>query len=78
MTTYERLTPQKGIYHFVSGAGGQLREGDTNRSAMTAKVFDQDQSFMLVEIDADVLTFQAISRPGAIVDAGTIQRQVRR
>jgi 3',5'-cyclic AMP phosphodiesterase CpdA len=75
---YERLTPQKGIYHFVSGAGGQLREGDTKRSAMNAKTFDQDQSFMLVEIAGDVLTFQAISRTGAIVDSGTIQRQVRR
>jgi hypothetical protein len=75
---YERLTPQKGIYHFVTGAGGQLRKGDTRRSAMTAKSFDQDQSFMLVEIGGDVLTFQALSRAGAIVDSGTIQRQVRR
>jgi hypothetical protein len=75
---YERLTPQKGIYYFVEGAGGQLRKGDTNRSAMTAKAFDQDQSFMLVEIDGGVLSFQAISRGGTIVDSGTIQRQVRR
>jgi hypothetical protein len=75
---YERLTPQKGIYYFVEGAGGQLRKGDTNRSAMTAKAFDQDQSFLLVEIDGDVLSFQALSRAGAIVDSGTIQRQGRR
>jgi 3',5'-cyclic AMP phosphodiesterase CpdA len=75
---YERLTPQKGIYHFVEGAGGQLRKGDTKRSAMTAKAFDQDQSFMLVEIDGNLLSFQAISRAGTIVDSGTIQRQVRR
>jgi hypothetical protein len=75
---YERLTPQKGIYYFVEGAGGQLRKGDTNRSAMTAKAFDQDQSFMLVEINGDLLAFQTISRAGATVDSGTIQRQVRR
>ena len=50
---YERLTPQKGIYYFVEGAAGQLRKGDTKRSAMTAKAFDQDQSFMLVEIDGE-------------------------
>lgn len=74
---YERLTPQKGIYYFVSGAGGQLRKGDTNRSAMTAAAFDQDQSFMLVEIGADTMTFQAISRTGVIVDSGTIRRPVR-
>ena len=29
---------------------------------MTAKGFDTDQSFMLVEIDGDVLHFQTISR----------------
>jgi len=74
---YERLTPQKGIYHFVEGAGGQLRKGDTKRSAMTAKAFDQDQSFMLVEIDGNLLSFQAISRAGTTVDSGTIQRQGR-
>jgi 3',5'-cyclic AMP phosphodiesterase CpdA len=72
---YERLTPQKGIYYFVEGAGGQLRKGDTNRSAMTAKAFDQDQSFMLVEIDGDQLSFQTVSRAGLTVDSGTIRRQ---
>ena len=75
---YERITPQKGIYHFVEGAGGQLRKGDAHRSTMTAQAFDQDQSFLLVEIDGDVLSFQAISRTGTSVDSGTIQRQVRR
>jgi hypothetical protein len=74
---YERLTPQKGIAYFVEGASGQLRKGDTRRSASTAKAFDQDQSFMLVEIDGDLLTFQAISRGGQTVDSGTIHRQVR-
>jgi 3',5'-cyclic AMP phosphodiesterase CpdA len=72
---YERLTPQKGINYFVEGAGGQLRKGDTNRSATTAKAFDQDQSFMLVEIDGDLLSFQTISRTGLTVDSGIIRRR---
>jgi hypothetical protein len=71
---YERLTPQKGIYYFVEGAGGSLRKGDTKRSATTAKAFDQDQSFILVEIDGDQLSFQTISRTGLTVDSGTIRR----
>jgi hypothetical protein len=74
---YERLAPQKGIYYFVEGAGGELRKGDTRRSAMTAAAFDQDQSFLLVEIDGDRLSFQAISRTGMTVDSGTIRRQTR-
>lgn len=75
--TYERLVPQKGIYYFVEGASGQLRKGDIRRSASTAAGFDQDESFMLVEIAGNELTFQAISRTGAVVDSGTIHRQVR-
>ena len=74
---YERVTPQKGIYYFVEGASGQLRKGDANRSAMNAKSFDQDMSFMLVEIGGNQLSFQVISRTGTTVDSGTIQRQVR-
>jgi hypothetical protein len=74
---YERITPQKGIFHFVEGASGQLRKGDARRSAMNAKSFDTDMSFMLVEIAADQLAFQTISRTGATVDSGTIQRQAR-
>jgi hypothetical protein len=71
---YERLRPQKGISHFVAGSSGQLRRGDTRPSAMTAAFFDQDQAFMLVEIDNEEMFFQAISRTGAIVDSGVIER----
>jgi predicted phosphodiesterase len=71
---YERLAPQKGIYYFIEGAGGQLRRGDIVRSEFKAAGFDQDQSFMLVEIVGSDLFFQAISRTGQIVDSGTIRR----
>ena len=74
---YERLKPQKGIYYFVSGAAGELRKGDLSRSEQTAAGFDQDRSFMAVEISGLDMFFQAISRTGQIVDAGTIHRQVR-
>jgi 3',5'-cyclic AMP phosphodiesterase CpdA len=72
---YERIKPQKGITYFVSGAGGQLRKGDVKRSAMTAAQFDQDCSFMLIEVSGDDLFFQAISRTGATVDSGVIHRK---
>jgi hypothetical protein len=72
---YERLKPQKGVTHFVCGSGGKLRKGDATPSPMSAAAFDQDQAFMLVEIAGDQLRFQAISRAGAIVDRGTIERR---
>jgi hypothetical protein len=74
---YERLKPQKGIYHFLSGAAGQLRKGDMRPSEQTAASFDQDQSFMLVEVAGAEMFFQAISRTGRVVDSGVIRRQTR-
>ena len=44
---------------------------------MTAAAFDQDQTFMLVEIDVDELHFETISRTGTTVDAGSIIRSIR-
>lgn len=72
---YERLKPQKGVTHFVAGSGGQLRKGDANVAATTAAAFDEDQTFMLVEIAGDELRFQTISRSGATVDSGVIARR---
>jgi hypothetical protein len=72
---YERLKPQRGIYHFTAGGSAKLRAGDILASTgMTAKGFDTEQSFMLVEIDGDVLRFQTISRRGKRVDSGEIRR----
>jgi Calcineurin-like phosphoesterase len=73
---YERIKPQKGIYYFVSGAGGQLRTGDVSEtSPLTEKSYDRDMHFMLFEVDGDQLYFQAISRTGETIDSGVIQRQ---
>lgn len=72
---YERVKPQQGIYHFVSGAGGSLRKGDLKRSTgLTDSGYDSDFSFMLIEIEGDQLHFQAIDRLGKTVDSGVVPR----
>jgi hypothetical protein len=73
---YERVKPQKGIYYFVTGAGGKLRSGDVkDRSPLTDKAYDKDMSFMLIEIAGDQMYFQVLSRTGETVDSGVIARQ---
>jgi hypothetical protein len=72
---YERLTPQRGITYFVCGSGGQLRKGGLQRAATTAAGYDQDRAFLVGEIDGDLLFFEAVTRTGAIVDSGVIQRR---
>lgn len=72
---YERIKPQHGIVHFVVGSGGQLAAGDILKTDLTAKGFDTDQAFMAVEISGDKMYFNAISRPGEVVDSGIIERR---
>lgn len=72
---YERLKPQKGIHYFTAGGAAKLRRGDIRVGPMTAKGFDTDRSFMMAEIDGDTFYFQALSRPGKLVDSGSFTRQ---
>jgi predicted MPP superfamily phosphohydrolase len=70
---YERIKPQQGIQHFVSGAGGQLRRGNLNRqSQLTAAGNDQVNSFMYVEVTQNTLSFWAIDAEGRILDKGVL------
>jgi 3',5'-cyclic AMP phosphodiesterase CpdA len=71
---YERVKPQKGIYHFVVGSGGSLRKGDLTRTDLTVKGYDGDYVFMLVEIVGDDFYFAALSRTGQVIDSGVLPR----
>jgi len=71
---YERIKPQKGIYYFVTGAGGEVRKNNIKKnSPLTEKGFDTDLSFMLLEITGDEMYFQVISRAGASIDSGVVK-----
>jgi 3',5'-cyclic AMP phosphodiesterase CpdA len=69
---YQRSLLQNGIQYFISGGAGSLRMGDGVESREIARSFDKDFHFMLIEIDGDDLYFQAISRAGTTIDAGTL------
>ena len=73
---YERLKPQKGIVYVTQGGGAKLREGNIRaQSALTAKGFDTDQSFTLIEIVNDAMHLETISRLGRVVDSAVIPRR---
>lgn len=73
---YERLKPQNGIYYITQGGSAKLRRGNIrDNSALTAKGFDADCSFTVVEIVGDQMFFETISRAGQTVDSGTIARR---
>jgi predicted phosphodiesterase len=73
---YERLKPQKGIVYITQGGAAKLRRGNIRgNSPLTAKGFDTDRSFTLIEILEDHMFFETISRTGQIVDSGVITRR---
>lgn len=74
---YERTELQSGVQYFVSGGAGSLRRGDATPAAYVARSFDTDYHFMLIEIDGRELHFQAISRTGKTIDAGTLYKDAR-
>jgi predicted MPP superfamily phosphohydrolase len=73
---YERIKPQNGIQYFVEGSSGQLRRGDLRKgSPITAFGNDTHVTFMLMEIDGDNLTFNAITGEGNVIDSGVFSRR---
>jgi predicted MPP superfamily phosphohydrolase len=72
---YERTKPQQGIQYFITGAGGKMRRGDINlKSELRAVSYDQDNSFMLIEVDENEMSFKSISEKGEVVDSGIIRQ----
>lgn len=69
---YERLKPRNGVTYFVIGNSGELRRNNLRPSADTAKGYDADRTFMLIEITKDRCFFQTITRTGETVDSGSI------
>jgi len=72
---YQRSRVENGIQYFISGGAGSLRRGDGAPASYIAKTFAGDFHFMLVEIDDKALHFQAISRTGVTIDAGSLYRR---
>jgi 3',5'-cyclic AMP phosphodiesterase CpdA len=71
---YERVKPQRGIQYFTTGGAAKLRAGDIQKTNLTAMGYDSDNSYMLVEIAGDVMTFQTLNRLGKRIDGGTVAK----
>ena len=53
-------------------------ETSTKSTGLTAVGYDTDLAFLVAEIDGDQLFFNAISRTGAVIDSGVIERRKRK
>ena len=72
----ERMRAQGGVVYVIQGGSAKLRRGNIRtNSAITARGFDTDRSFTLVEVVGDQMYLETVSRTGAIVDATVITRR---
>ena len=72
---YERTKLQQGVQHFVTGAGGKVRRGDVDLgSSIRETSFDEDNHFMVIDVDDKQVSFQAITETGTVVDSGSIKQ----
>ncbi|HKP85065.1 MAG TPA: metallophosphoesterase [Blastocatellia bacterium] len=72
---YERIHPQQGIQHFVTGGAGKVRHGDIDlKSEFRAASYDDGHHFMLIELDETEIAFKAITAKGEVVDSGIIRQ----
>ena len=73
---YEHVKPQSGVYLFIVGNSGELQIHNIRPNNDIDQVgFDTDLDFMIIEISGNELYFQTISRTGATVDSGELDRQ---
>lgn len=71
---YERTKPQKGVHHFVSGVGSEIRPGDLQtESPFYGFGNDQELSFMLFSVTPKAVRFWAINAQGTVFDRGQIE-----
>ena len=71
---YERTIPQNDIQYFITGAGGKYKKNVVNlKSQVRSVTYDNDNHFMVIEIDDREIRFQAIAETGQEIDSGTIK-----
>lgn len=71
---YERTLPQNGIQYFITGAGGKYKRKVVNlKSSVRALTYDDDNHFMVIEMDDREIRFQAIAETGQEIDGGAIK-----
>ena len=75
---YQKVKPQHGIEHFVTGGAGKLRKGVKTKHEQVEKGA-LEYHFMDLSLDERSLSFQAISGEGLVIHSGTVaKREARR
>jgi 3',5'-cyclic AMP phosphodiesterase CpdA len=73
---YERVKPQDGVQYITEGCSGKImRNNLTKGSPLTAFGNDQQQSFLLIQVNAKDLAVEAIGMDGKRFDSIALKRE---
>ena len=72
---FQKIRPQKGVHHIVSGGGGKVRKGVV-RDHPQVEYGESTLHFLDVTLDAGAFRYRAINRKGAEIHAGEISKPV--
>jgi hypothetical protein len=73
---YQKIRPQQGIQHIVSGGAGRLRSGvETSHPEVESAALRFH--FLHIELTAENLTYQAVDRDGAVFDSRTLPKVLK-
>lgn len=61
---FEEITPQNGIYYFISGAAGKLESGVRRASPLLEKFNDYDPHFLVVTVTEEALSWYLVDGNG--------------
>ena len=70
---YQKIRPQKGIHHIISGAAGKLRDGALTDHA-EVEFAAVEYHFLDVELSEDSFRYQAVNDEGRAIHSGVIAK----
>jgi hypothetical protein len=71
---YQKIRPQHGVHHLISGAAGKLRKGADNSNPQVESGY-QEFHFMDFSVGEDSLHYQAINDLGQRIHSGRIDKR---
>lgn len=70
---YQKITPQRGVHHFVTGGGGRVRAG-MRKKHPNLEYGEERLHFLAVQVSPERIDYTALSDRGKEVHAGVIPR----
>ena len=70
---YQKIRPQKGVHHVISGAAGKVRRGVDTRHPDVESAAERHH-FLNVELSRNEMSYQAVAASGEVIDSRIMKK----